>query len=181
MKKKEIPPIYGLMAEFHTPEELVEAARRTVDAGYKNFDAYSSFPVEALDDLVPSRGPYLPLLVLIGGVVGALAGFGLQYYVSVIFYPLNVGGRPYYSWPSFIPVTFELTVLFAALTAVFGMLALNGLPQPYHPVFNVKRFIMASNDRFFICIEADDPKFDLEKTRGFLEEMKPELVAEVQH
>lgn len=169
------------MAEFHTPEELVAAAQRTADAGYSRFDAYSPFPVEPLDDIVPSRGPYLPLLVLAGGTLGAIVGFGLQYYVSVIYYPINVGGRPFYSWPSFIPVTFEVTVLFAALTTVFGMLALNGLPLPYHPVFNVRRFAMASNDRFFICIEARDPKFDMEKTRGFLEELKPDFVTEVQH
>lgn len=181
MKQIERPPIYGLMAEFHTPEELVAAARRTAEAGYSRFDAYSPFPVEPLDDIVPSRGPYLPLLVLAGGTLGAIVGFGLQYYVSVIYYPINVGGRPFYSWPSFIPVTFEVTVLFAALTAVIGMLALNGLPLPYHPVFNVRRFAMASNDRFFICIEARDPKFDMDKTRGFLEEMKPDFVTEVQH
>jgi len=181
MKEKQRPPIYGLMAEFHTPEELVAAAQSTRDAGYSQFDAYSPFPVEPLDDIVPSRGPYLPVLVLIGGIVGAIVGFGFQYFVSVIYYPMNVGGRPFYSWPSFIPVTFEVTVLFSALTAVFGMLGLNGLPLPYHPVFNVKRFALASNDRFFICIEARDPKFDMDATRGFLEGMKPEVVTEVQH
>ncbi len=169
------------MAEFHTAEDLVVAAERARDAGYEHFDAYSPFPVEPLDEIVPSRGPYLPLLVLGGGIVGALTGFGLQYYISVIYYPMNVGGRPYYSWPSFIPVTFELTVLFAAFTAVFGMLALNKLPMPYHPVFNVRRFAAASTNRFFICIEAEDPKFDMDRTRGFLESMNPDSVAEVPH
>jgi hypothetical protein len=179
MKKR--LPIYGLMAEFHSPEDLVAAAESIAEAGYRKFDAFSPFPVEGLDEVVPHRGPSLPLLVLIGGLVGCALGFGMQYYVSVMYYPMNVGGRPYLSWPSFIPITFELTVLCAALTAVFGMLGLNGLPKPYHPVFNVPRFALASNDRFFLCIEAIDPQFGLEHTRKFLESLKGEHIAEVQH
>ena len=142
-------------------------------------DAYTPFPVEPLDDIIPKRGPYLALLVLIGGIVGALFGYGLQYYVAVIYYPLNVGGRPLHSWPSFIPITFECMILFASLTAVLGMLGLNRLPMPYHPVFNVGRFAMASNDRFFLCIEAADPKFDMVATRTFLESQEPDVVAVV--
>ncbi|MEO5930665.1 MAG: DUF3341 domain-containing protein [Candidatus Kapaibacterium sp.] len=179
MKKR--LPIYGLMAEFHSPEALVEAASRARDAGYRCMDAYSPFPVEPLDDIIEKRGPYLPLLVLIGGAVGAIAGYALQYYVSVIYYPLNVGGRPYNSWPSFIPITFETMILFASLTAVFGMLGLNRLPQPYHPVFNVRRFAMASNDRFFLCIEAVDPKFNTGETHKFLEGLGSDFVSVVQH
>ena len=181
MKKKQRLPIYGMMAEFHTPDELVEATRRVRNEGYTLFDAFSPFPIEPLDDLVPERGPYLPTLVLIGGLTGAIAGYALQYYIATIYYPMNIGGRPYHSWVSFIPVTFELMILFAALTAIFGMLGLNGLPMPYHPVFNVKRFAFASNDRFFICIDAEDPKFDPERTKKLLEGMHPEIVTEVQH
>jgi hypothetical protein len=169
------------MAEFHTPEDLVAAAERAAEKGYSKFDAFSPFPVEGLDDVVPNRGPYLPLIVLIGGIIGCAIGFGMQYYVSVMYYPMNVGGRPFNSWPSFIPVTFELTVLCAALTAVFGMLGLNGLPMPYHPVFNVPRFALASNDRFFLCIEAEDPKFTADDTRRFLESVNGEHIAEVHH
>jgi hypothetical protein len=178
---KNIFPIYGLMAEFHSPEALVEAASQARAAGYRHMDAYSPFPVEPLDDIIENRGPYLPLLVLIGGITGALLGYGLQYYISVIYYPMNVGGRPYHSWPAFIPITFECMVLFASLTAVFGMIALNRLPMPYHPVFNVPRFAMASNDRFFLCIEAADPKFNTDDTQRFLEGLKPDAVSVVQN
>ncbi len=163
------PAIYGLIGEFQSVEELVDAARSAQEKGYTRYDAYSPFPVEDLDDLVPHRGPYLPLLVLIGGLVGAALGYLMQYYISVWYYPINVGGRPLNSWPSFIPVTFEVGILVAALTAVFGMLALNRLPMPYHPVFNVPRFAMASNDRFFLSIEARDPKFDQPEAVAFLE------------
>jgi len=179
MKNK--PPIYGLMAEFHTPEALVEAASQARHAGYRCMDAYSPFPVEPLDDIIENRGPYLPLLVMIGGIVGACFGYGLQYYVSVIYYPMNVGGRPFHSWPSFIPITFECMVLFASLTAVFGMLALNRLPMPYHAVFNVKRFGAASNDRFFLCIEATDPQFNADDTHRFMEGLHADTISVVQH
>jgi hypothetical protein len=172
-------PIYGLMAEFHSPEALVEAAEKARSAGYRHMDAYSPFPVEPLDDIIEKRGPYFPLIVMIGGIAGALFGYGLQYFVAVIYYPVNVGGRPYHSWPAFIPITFECMVLFAALTAVFGMLALNKLPMPYHPVFNVRRFAMASNDRFFLCIESADPKFNHDETHRFLEGLKADFVSVV--
>jgi hypothetical protein len=174
------PSIYGLMAEFDTPEALREAAQRTHDAGYRRMDAYSPFPVDGLAEAVGFRHTRLPLIVLIGGILGGVGGFLLQYWISVIDYPLNVGGKPYNSWPAFIPVTFETTVLAAALTAVLAMLALNGLPMPYHPVFNVDRFALASRDQFFLCIEAADPNFDSENTRRFLEGLAPRAVSVVE-
>lgn len=175
------PPIYGLMAEFNDPNELIAAVRRARAAGYTRMDAYTPFPIEELAEALDIHYNRLPLIVLIGGVVGCLSGLGLQYWTSVIDYPLNVGGRPLFSLPSFIPITFEMTVLFAALAAVLGMLALNGLPMPYHPVFNVPRFALATRDRFFLCIEATDPKFDREDTRRFLERSVPREVSEVEH
>ena len=174
------PPVYGLMAEFDTPEALLEAAQRTYNDGYRRMDAYSPFPVDGLAEAVGFHHTRLPLIVLIGGVLGAVGGFLLQYWISVVDYPLNIGGKPYNSWPAFTPVTFETTVLAAALTAVLAMLALNGLPMPYHPVFNVERFALASRDRFFLCIEAADPKFDREETRRFLENLAPRGVSEVE-
>ncbi len=171
--------IYGLMAEFEDPTALVQAAHRAYEEGYRRMDAYSPFPIEELSEAIGFHHSKLPVLVFLGGLFGCLAGFGLQYWVSVIEYPINVGGKPAYSWPSFIPPTFETTILFAALTAVLGMLALNGLPEPYHPVFNVSRFALATRNRFFLCIEAIDPKFDLDKTRRFLETLTPRNVSEV--
>jgi len=173
--------IYGLLAEFHSPEELLAAARRAQEAGFNKMDAYTPFPIEGLAEAVGFRRTRLPLVVLIGGVIGGAGGFLLQYWTSVIAYPLNVGGRPFNSWPSFIVVTFELTILAAALAAVLGMLALNGLPQPYHPLFNVERFALASRDRFFLCIKAADPKFDRAATRKFLESLTTYGVFEVEH
>jgi len=175
------PPIHGLMAEFDSPTELVLAARRAHDQGYRKMDAYTPFPIEELSDAIGFRHTRLPLVVLIGGIVGCLGGYGLQYWVSAIEYPLNVGGRPYNSWPSFIPITFETTVLVAALSAVLGMLALNGLPMPYHPVFNVKSFALASKDKFFLCIEAEDPLYDRAATEHFLKTLRPREIAEVPH
>src|SRR5262252_6097744 len=173
--------IYGLMAEFAEPEALLEAARRSFAEGYRRMDAYSPFPIDGLAEAIGFRKTRLPLLVLIGGIIGCIGGFYLQYWVAVIDYPLNIGGRPLNSWPMFIPVTFELTVLVAGLTAVLGMLALNGLPMPYHPVFHVERFTGATRDRFFLCIEAADPKFDCERTRDFLQSLQPREVTEVEH
>lgn len=173
------PAVYGLMAEFDNPELLTEAARRAYEAGYRKMEGYTPFPVEGLAEAIGIPGTRLQYIVLIGGILGAVTGFGMQYYLSVIAYPLNVAGRPFNSWPAFIVVTFELTVLFAAFAAVLGMLGLNGLPQPYHPVFNVPRFELASKDRFFLCIEARDPKFDLEETKQFLESLSPAEVTEV--
>jgi hypothetical protein len=173
-------PLYGLMAEFATPEALLEAAQRAHDAGYRRMDAYSPFPVDGLAEAIGFHKTRLPLLVLIGGIVGCVGGFYLQYWAAVIDYPLNIGGRPLNSWPMFIPVTFELTILVAGLTAVLGLLALNGLPMPYHPVFNVERFQFATRNRFFLCIESADSKFEQEATRRFLEGCGPHGVYEVE-
>jgi hypothetical protein len=167
------PGTYGLLAEFDDPTSLVAAAASARDAGYRCMDAYSPFPIEELHHALGSKHTRLPLIVLIGGLVGCLGGYALQYWASAIAYPLNVAGKPLHSWPAFIPVTFECTILGAALSAVLGMLALNGLPMPYHPVFNVPRFALASRNRFFLCIEAVDTKFDLEDTRRFLETLNP--------
>ncbi len=172
--------LYGLMAEFHDPSSVVAAARRAYREGYRKMDAYTPFPIEELAEALGyhSRGR-LPRLVLLGGLVGCVAGFALQYWTSVYAYPLNVGGRPLNSWPAFVPVTFETTVLFAALTAVLAMLGLNGLPRPHHPVFNAPNFALASQDRFFLCIEAEDPLFDAVHTRAFLESAGAVMVSDV--
>jgi hypothetical protein len=171
--------VYGLMAEFEDPTSLVAATKRAHDAGYRRMDAYSPFPIEELHEALGSHQTRLPLLVLVGGLCGCIGGYLLEYWTSVIAYPLNIGGKPLHSWPAFIPVTFETTILVAALTCVLGMLALNGLPQPYHPVFNVPRFALASRNRFFLCIESTDPKFDVEATRRFLETLEPREVTSV--
>lgn len=172
MKRAKKTEIYGLMAEFDSAEDLLRAARKTSEAGYKETDAFSPYPVEGLHEALEMH-TRLPWLVLAGGVIGAVGGFALQYWVSVMEYPLNVGGRPLNSWPAFIPVTFETTVLVAGLTAVVGMFALNGLPRPYHPVFNIPNFEKATDNKFFLAIEETDPQFDREKTRAFLETLNP--------
>ena len=157
------------MAEFEDPTSLVAAARQTYDTGYRAFDAFSPYPIHEIFEAMHLKDKWVPRLVLAGGLTGLFAGLALQVWVSAIAYPLNIGGRPYLSWPMFIPVTFELTILFAAFAAVFGMFILNGLPMPYHPVFNVARFAAhASQDRFFLAIEATDPKFGRQSTREFL-------------
>lgn len=179
-EKSRQPTIYGLMAEFDGPEALLEAAQRSFAEGYRRMDAYSPFPVDGLAEAIGFHKTRLPLLVLIGGIVGCIGGFYLQYWVSVIDYPLNIGGRPLNSWPMFIPVTFELTILVAGLTAVLGLLALNGLPMPYHPVFNVERFQLATRNRFFLCIESADAKFDHQATRRFLESVGSQGVYDVE-
>ena len=171
--------VYGLMAEFDDPTTLVAATDRARHQGYRRMDAYSPFPIEELHDAIGSPPSRLPLIVLIGGLLGCIGGYVLQYWVSVVAYPVNVGGKPFHSWPAFIPVTFECTILAAALAAVLGMLALNGLPMPYHPVFNVPRFALASRNRFFLVIEAADTKFELEETRRFLETLGPREVSTV--
>ena len=169
------------MAQFEDPEQLLEAANRAYAAGYRNMDAYSPMPIDGLAEAVGFRRNWVPLIVLFFGLCGGGGGFGLLWWISVIAYPHNVGGRPFNSWPAYIPITFECTVLLAALSAVVGMLALNKLPMPYHPVFNWENFAKrASVDRFFLCIEASDPKFDSAKTRAFLEQLNPEEVAEVE-
>ena len=171
--------IYGLMAEFDNPTDLVVAANRARLEGYREMDAYSPMPIEELNEALGVRKTKLPLIVLIGGICGGMGGYLLEYWSSVIAYPMNIGGRPFHSWPQFIPVTFECTILGAALSAVVGMIALNKLPMPYHPVFNVKAFERASRDRFFLCIEAADPKFDRHATQSFLEGLHPLGVSEV--
>jgi Protein of unknown function (DUF3341) len=171
--------LYGMMAEFDDSEELVKAAKAAHLAGYTRLDAYSPFPVEGLAEALAFRKTRVPLLVFVGGLLGGIGGFAMQYWCSVVSYPVDIAGKPYNSWPMFIPVTFETTILCASLTAVIGMLALNGLPMPYHPTFNVSRFALASRDRFFLCIEARDPKFDRQATRQFLSDLHAREVTDV--
>ncbi len=175
------PPIYGLLAEFDDANALVAATRRVHEAGYRSMDAYSPFPIEELAAALGLHKTHLPLLVLMGGLIGGVGGYLLQSWTATTSYPLNVGGRPLHSWPAFIPVTFELTILGAALFAVLGMLALNGLPMPYHPVFNVPRFALATRDRFFLCVEANDPLFDGQRTSVLLRDLGAREVTEVAH
>ena len=172
-------PVYGIMAEFASAQDLVVAAERTHKAGYRKIDAYSPFPVEELADAIGFHKNNVPLVTLIGAMIGGISGYLMQYWIATMAYPVNVGGRPYHSWPSFIIVTFEMTILFGAISAVFGMLALNGLPMPYHPVFNVPRFAMASKDRFFLIVFASDPMYDAKGTRQFLESLGPLSISEV--
>jgi ActD protein len=172
-------PVYGMMAEFDTPVALVEAAKRTYQAGYRKIDTYTPFPIEGLAEEIGFHRDEVPLVVLIGGIVGGLTGYLMQYWMSAVAYPLNIGGKPYHSWPAFIVITFEMTILFAGISAVFGMLALNGLPMPYHPVFNVPRFTRASRDRFFLVVFSSDVKYDPAATRQFLQSLDPRSVSEV--
>jgi len=175
------PSIYGLMAEFHTAEELIEAVHKVHEAGFKHVDALTPYPIEEVSHALDLPRSRMPLIVLGGGIAGGLGGYLLQYWSSVLEYPMNIGGRPFHSWPAFIVPTFEMTILFAALSAVLGMFALNGLPQPYHPVFNVPRFALASRDLYFLVIESRDPKFDHEETRRFLLDLHPSEVTDVAH
>ncbi len=174
-------PIFGLMAEFESPTELTLAARRAYAEGYRKMDAYSPFPIEEVSEAIGFGYSRVPLVVLVGGLLGGIGGYLMQYWISALNYPINVAGRPLNSWPAFIVVTFEMTILGGALFAIFGMLALNGLPMPYHPTFNVERFAFASKDRFFLCIEADDPRFDRTQTEEFLRTLNPKQVSEVPH
>lgn len=171
--------VYGLLAEFDDADKLLAATERTREAGYRRIDAYSPFPVDGLAEALGFTNTRISWIVLIGGILGGLAGFGLQYYVAVIAMPLNVGGKPFNSWPSFIPVTFEATILGAALAGVIGLLLLNKLPMPYHPVFNIDKFARASQDGFFLCIETGDPQFDMEKTKTFMQSLGPREVYDV--
>lgn len=171
--------IHGLMAEFDTAEDLLTAARRAREAGYRRMDAYTPLPVEGLAEAIGKGHTRIPLIVLLGGLTGCVGGFFLQYWIAVLDYPINVGGRPLNSWPSFIPVTFELTILLAALSAVIGLFAVCGLPRPNHPVFNVPEFERATQNRFFLCIEARDPRFHPDETRRFLGSLSPRGVYDV--
>jgi hypothetical protein len=159
--------VHGLMAEFDTGQALVDAARKTMAQGFTRVEAYSPVPIEELNDIIHQKRTVLPKLVLAGGLAGMATGFALQYWASVIEFPMNIGGRPLASWPTFIVPSYELTILFAALTAAIGMIVLSGLPEPYHPVFNVDRFSMASSDKFFLVIESTDPRFH--EASGFLQ------------
>ncbi len=181
MNKEASSPFYGLLAEFDSPENLLAAARRAYQAGYRKLDAYSPMPIHGLSAAIGFPRTNLPYVVFICGLIGAISGYTLQYWIHVIDFPINIGGRPLHSGPSFIPVTFELTILFAGISAFLGMLIANGLPMPYHPTFNVSSFARASQDGFFLCIEAEDDQFDLESTRSFLESLNPQEVSQVEH
>lgn len=172
---------YGLIAEFSDDKALVEAAKQVHAEGYRRIDAYAPFAVEGLSDAIGFPKDRIALITLLGGIFGGVGVYLLQWYTAVIDYPINAGGRPLHSWPAFIPATFEMTVLGAALAGFFGMLILNGLPRLNHPIFNAPEFELASRNRFFICIEARDPKFDLEETRQFLQRFEPLKVAEVKY
>jgi len=172
--------LYGVLAEFDTPDELLAATQRAREAGYRQMDAYTPFPIEGLAEALGFHRTRLPLIVLLGGIVGGVGGYLMQYWIAAIDYPLNIGGRPLHSWPAFIPVTFELTILGAALAAVLGMLVLNGLPMPYHPLFHVPRFALVTRNCFFLCIEARDPQFDRDETRRFLTSVKAREVSDVE-
>jgi hypothetical protein len=173
-------PLYGVMAEFDGPNELVHAARETYGAGYRRINGYSPYPIEELWEAIGFTHSKLPLIVFIGGLLGGIGGFLMQYYIAVWDYPLNVGGKPLNSWPAFIPITFECTVLVAAFSAVLGMLVLNKLPQPYHPVFNAPNFAMATNDRFFLVVEANDPKYNHDEVVALLKSLHAQEVVDVE-
>lgn len=172
--------LYGVMGEFAEPEQLLHAARAAYQAGYRKMDAYSPYAVEGVAEAIGFHKTRVPLVVLLGGIAGAVTAYGMQWYSAAISYPLNVGGRPLHSWPAFVPITFELTILFAAIAGLVGMLAKNGLPKPYHPVFNAPEFKLASQTRFFLCIEANDHVFKAEEVREFFLSLGPVRVLEVE-
>ncbi len=174
------PGLYGVMAEFREPEQLLAAARAAYQAGYRKMDAYSPYAIEGVAEAIGFHKTKVPLIVLLGGITGGLTAYFMQWYSATIDYRLNVGGRPPHSWPAFVPITFELTILCAAIAGLIGMLWLNGLPRPYHPVFNAPEFLLASQTRFFLCIEADDHIFQLEDVRAFLNSLGAEKVMEVE-
>jgi hypothetical protein len=178
--KDTAPHLYGVMAQFDNPSQLVAAARAAYAEGYRQINGYSPFPIEELDEAIGFKHTTLPYIVFAGGVLGAIGGFFLQYWTEVVDYPIIVGGKPFNSWPAFIPITFECTILGAAFAAVFGMLALNKLPQPYHPVFNAPSFALATRDSFFLAIEAKDAKFDHDEAVRFLKSLDPREVVDVE-
>jgi len=171
--------IYGLVAEFDRSERLLEAASRAREQGYSRMDAFTPFPIDGLAETLGRKKSRVPFFVLLAGIGGGLGGYFMDWYAMAVDYPLNVGGRPLNSWPMYVPITFELTILSGAITALVAMLALNRLPEPYHPVFATPHFDRATTDRFFLCIEADDPKFHRDATRHFLETLKPQQISEV--
>lgn len=171
--------LYGVVAEFNDPQTLLDAAVAVREQGYTSIDAFSPFPIHGLAEAIGFHKSRLSLIVLAMGLLGGAGGFFMQWYANVVAYPLNIGGKPLNSWPAWIPITFECAILLAALGAVFGMLALNGLPMPYHPVFNVRRFDSASRDKFFLVIQARDPRFKLEEARSFLQTLGPREVTDV--
>jgi hypothetical protein len=181
MKEALAPALYGLMAEFESATDLVTATRAAYAAGYRKMDAYSPFPIDEASEALGFHKTRVPLIVLVGGLFGGLGAYALQYWINVISYPMNIGGRPWHSWPAFIVPTFEMTVLFGGLAGVFGMFALNGLPMPHHPVFNVDRFSAVTRDKFFLVVEAADPQFDLIDTHEFMQSLKPTTISEVPH
>jgi hypothetical protein len=172
-------PIYGLLAEFDDVNSAIVAARKTYEAGYRKIDAYAPFPVEELSEAIGFHKNGVALVCLVGGLLGCVGAYTLQWWINNVSYPINIGGRPFHSWPSFIIVSFEMTILFSGLSAVFGMLSLNGLPMPYHPVFNVPQFDFASKDKFFVIVFSSDRNYDAVRTRRFLESLEPVSVAEV--
>lgn len=178
--RRNVPPLYGVMAEFESPSDLVAAAHKVYSLGYRRINGYSPYPIEELSEAIGFTHTRLPLIVFIGGLLGGIGGFFMQYWMGVIDYPLNVGGKPYNSWPAFIPITFECIVLAAAFSAVLGMLVLNRLPQPYHPVFNVPNFALATRDRFFLAVEANDQKFNHEEVVNLLKSLNAVEVNDVE-
>ena len=171
--------LYGMLAQFGTAGALLHAVEKARAAGYKKMEAYSPYPIHGLSEALGFHKTKLPWIILGGGFVGALTGLVMQWSSAAYFYPINVGGKPYFSWPAFVPITFECMILLAAFSAVLGMLGLNGLPQPYHPLFNSEAFAHASRDKFFLCVESQDPLFNVETTRTFLESLSPEEIDEV--
>jgi hypothetical protein len=172
--------LHGLMAEFVEHDQLLHAARKTYAEGYRSIDAFSPFPIEGLAEAIGHEHSNIPFVTLIGGMIGGLGGYFMQWIAMAKLYPLNVGGRPYNSWPNFIPITFELTILLSSVTAFLAVFVFNKLPQLNHPVFNVPEFVRASSDRFFLLIEAEDPEFDLERTRKFLNTLGARNISEVE-
>lgn len=178
---KETQKMYGILAKFEHPEDLVAATKRAYEAGYRKFDAYTPYPVEGLDQVMHLKPSFLPYAMLLGGILGGAGGFLMLTYATVIGNPLNIGGRPLFSWPTYIPITFELTVLTAAFFGVIGLFVATRFPQPYHPVFNSEDFREhGSQDAFYLGIEASDPLFDLEKTRRFMQDLGSIQVAEIE-